>query len=104
MSAEIPRHDRLNLETVAAQAVEVVLEHGSHVPTLIVSGSEGNMLMMIEDLAPSHELRMQQMELIGFGFGLSERVGELQQIFMITEVWMSARKDDQPPVVPPSED
>jgi hypothetical protein len=104
MSPEFPRYGHINLETVAAKAVELILENGSHVPTLIVSGSEGNTVMLIEDLAPNHNLRMQQIAMFGFGFGLSGRVGKLEQIFMITEAWMSARKGDQLPIVSPSED
>jgi hypothetical protein len=104
MSPELPRHDVPTLETVAAHAVELVLEHGSHVPTLIVSGSEGNTVLLMDDLAPTHDLRRQQMAMFGFAFGISGRVGELQQIFLITEAWMSARKGEQPPIIPPSVD
>jgi hypothetical protein len=104
MSPELPRYGRLNLEAVVAQATETVLESGGHLPTLLVSGSEGNTVLVIDALAPTHDLRMQQMAMFGFAFGLSGRTGELHQIFLITEAWLSLRTQEQLPILPPSED
>jgi hypothetical protein len=104
MSPEFPHYGRLNIEMIAAKALDIVLENGTHSPTLIVNGSKENTVLVMDTFALTHALRMQQMAMFGFAFGLSGRTGKLQQVFLISEAWMSSAKEGQLPSVSPSED
>lgn len=95
---------RLSLEDVAQFAKAVALQDGYHRPTLIAEGERQAIVTQIESIAPTHEGRAQQMFTLGAVLAESGELGVLQQVFFITEAWMSVATTDEPPHVPPSQD
>jgi hypothetical protein len=98
------RPHRFTLEYVTQLAREVALEHGGHIPTLIVEGSRQPLIGQIPELPPTHEGRVDMMRTMGATLALSGQVGALRQVFFICEGWMSTAHEGEPPVVPPSQD
>lgn len=94
----------LTLDQVIQQARDIILEHGEHPPLLIMTGSKQNVLGPISNIASTHEGRVQQLFQMGFELGLTRSVGELKQIFFISESWLSKGQDDKQPTIPPSTD
>lgn len=95
---------QLTLETLALIAREVTLEQGGHLPMMVVQGSEGSMMAQLEDMPATHEERAQLLYSLGFNLGQERKFGQLKQVFMTTEAWLSMGSDDAPPVMPPSQD
>lgn len=110
MSPEVPHpeHERqpenFTLEDVTQLAKEIALESGVHVPTLIVEGSGPSVIAQLPDMPDTHEGRLQLMHAAGFALGASSEVGELEQVFFISEAWVSVMRKGRPPVLPPSAD
>lgn len=94
----------LTLEQVAAIAREVLLAQGAHSPLLIVEAPARRLVLPLEGMAPTHESRMEQMLLAGFALGESRKVRRLEQVFFISEGWMSMARDGKAPDQPPSQD
>ena len=71
---------------------------------LIIEGSKGGVAALVEEMADTHEGRMQQMFSVGVEVGKDGQIGELDQVFFISEGWMSAASGEKPPKIPPSQD
>lgn len=95
---------RLSLEEVAQFAKTVTLEDGYHRPTVIVEGALQVIATQLESIAPTHEGRAQQMFTLGAVLAERSDLGVLQQVFFITEAWMSIATADKPPEFLPSQD
>jgi hypothetical protein len=95
---------RLSLEEVAQFAKTVTLEDGYHRPTVIVEGALQVIATQLESIAPTHEGRAQQMFMLGAVLAERSELGVLQQVFFITEAWMSIATKDNPPRILPSQD
>lgn len=94
----------LSFEQVTQLAREILLQQGSHLPTIIV---EGHNQMVVTHLAPledTHEGRAQQMFSAGYVLAESRAIDTLKQVFFICEAWMSFVMDGKIPSFPPSED
>lgn len=100
---EAPK-SHLSLDEVAQFAKTVTLEDGYHRPTIIVEGALQVIATQIENVAPTHEGRAQQMFMLGAVLAERGDLGVLQQVFFITEAWMSVSTTDKPPHVLPSQD
>jgi hypothetical protein len=92
------------LDEIARTAREATLKFGHHLPTLIAEGDRKSFISQIEPLAETHEGRTLQLYLLGLALAESAEVGVLQQVFFISEAWLSTATHDAPPVVPPSRD
>ena len=99
-----PQPSQITLEAVARKAQEVMLEDGHHVPTLIVSGYGQVAVLQVRDLADTSEARFQQLERIGFTLAQQSNRVIPEQVFIITEGWMSTLAKHETPLVRPSED
>ena len=95
---------QFTLEGVIRLAKEVALEHGGHVPTLIVEGSDSSVIGQMADFPDTHEARRRWMFSAGFALAQSGQVGALKQIFFVSEGWMSLAAEDGTVEVPPSQD
>ncbi len=95
---------QLTLETLALIAREVTLKQGSHLPMIVVQGKDGSMIAELEDMPSTHEARAQLLYSLGFNLGQERKFGQLKQVFMTTEAWLSMGSKDAPPVMPPSQD
>jgi len=76
----------LTLEIVAQRVSESTLEHGGHQPTLIIEDAENQLAVL---------------QFVTLPATFAERE---QQMFFVTEGWMSLMTDDQSPEVRPSQD
>ena len=83
---------------------EIMLRDGHHVPILIVEGSKTLVAGQIQDLPDTHGARMELMRSLGQAAAKSGSIDQLQQVFMVSEGWMSESSDDEPTDIRPSED
>lgn len=104
MSNETRKVPLLTLEQVAQQAKDTTLSLGSHIPTLIAEGDLRAAIAQLQPLAETHEGRKAQMFLNGLMLVQSGEVGVLQQVFFISEAWLSAARKERDLVIPPSRD
>jgi hypothetical protein len=94
----------LTLDDVTCTAKETTLRAGYHLPTVIVEGERRSIVGQIEQLADTFEEREAQMFVQGMAVAQMGGMGVLQQVFFISEGWMSVRSKDAPPSLPPSQD
>jgi hypothetical protein len=99
-----PQAGSLTVEKVAEIAKETLLRDGYHVPTVLVSGSQQDVAIQITELADTSDERQRQMFHAGFILAQEHVVGVPQQIFFISEGWMSVGTQDSLPMTPPSQD
>jgi hypothetical protein len=92
------------LEELARIATEVTLLHGYHPPTVFIAGSRRMVTAGFEELAPTHEERVRQMFAAGYALAPEAQVGRLQQVYFISEGWLSSAEGGQALTRPPSED
>ena len=96
--------NRANFEEIVANAKELVLESGHHLPVVIIEGSKNLIVSSFQDLPSTHGERMRMMRFVGQAAARSGQVGHLEQVFMVSEGWMSMAHEDNPPKMRPSED
>lgn len=77
---------------------------GHHVPVLIVEGSRSRIVSQIQDMPDTHGERMDLMRFFGQAAAKSGRVGRLEQVFFISEGWMSVANEGRLPDLRPSQD
>ena len=98
------RENRISLEEIVSNAKEIALRDGNHVPVLVVEGSKNLVVGQIPDLPGTHGERVELMRFLGQAAAKSGRVGHLQQVFMVSEGWMSMASKDKPAKMIPSQD
>jgi len=94
----------ITFEEIISNAKEIMLRDGKHVPTLIVEGGRNLVAGQIPDLPPTHGERVDLMRFLGQATAKSGRVDQLQQVFMVSEGWMSVANEDKAAEVRPSQD
>jgi len=97
-----PQPSRLSLEEVIRTAKEITLQDGGHVPTVLAEGGGVTIATQLE-FRGTHQERVATMHAAGFALGKSGQLSQLEQVFFISEGWMSRHQRGTPPV-PPSED
>src|SRR5215211_5354885 len=97
-----PNH--ITFEEVVSNAKEIMLQDGQHLPTLIVEGSKSLIAGQIPDMPPTHGERLDLMRFLGQAAARSGRVDQLQQVFMVSEAWISRPREDKPTEMRPSQD
>ena len=95
---------KISIEEIISNAKEIRLREGKHVPVLIVEGGKSLVAGQIPDMPPTHDERVEFMNFLGQAAAKSGRVDQLQQVFMVTEGWMSEPSEDIPTRILPSED
>lgn len=103
MTAE-RRPGRYSFEELTRIAREVTLSYGHHVPTLVVQGDKEPVVVQIPSLPPTHEQRLRMMFTAGSALAESGALTSLEEVFFISEGWMSVAAEDGLPEVPPSQD
>ena len=98
------QYEHITMEEIISIAKETILRDGQHLPTLIVEASKNLVVGRIPDLPPTHEEREELMRFLGQASAKSGRVDQLQQVFMISEGWMSEPSEDKPTDIRPSQD
>lgn len=94
----------LSFEQVTQLAKEILLQQGSHLPTVIVERHNQMVVAQLSPLDDTHEGRAQQMFSAGYVLAESKAIGVLKQVFLICEAWMSTASEGKMPDVPPSAD
>lgn len=87
---------RFTLEEVTRTAQEVLLRDGYHLPTLIAQGNLSAIILQLHDLEKTHEGRARQMTSAGFMVGQRGNIGTLEDVFLISEAWMSLGQGKMP--------
>ena len=99
------QHDyRISLEEIISNAKEITLRDGNHVPLLIVEGSKNLVVGQIQDMLKTHGEKLELMRFLGQAAAKSGRVGKLQQVFLVSEGWMSVASEEKPAEMIPSQD
>jgi hypothetical protein len=99
-----PKPHHLTIEVLTEIASEAALSLGGHQPTIVVEGVDKTLVTKITELAESHEGRLFQMYSAGWIVAQSGQIGILEQVFLVTEAWLSLREPDHDPQLAPSED
>ncbi len=95
---------RSKLETISETAKALLLRDGYHAPTLFVFGSKGgSVIQIIGDVGTIRE-RAATMQHIAAELAAEKKLGELQQVLLVSEGWASVPDDGKIPEIPPSED
>ncbi len=94
----------LTLADVVNIAQTTTLANGGHVPALIVEGSYQTVALALDTIGPTFMDRQEQMLFAGLALARSGEVGVLQQVFFISEGWMSIASEDRPIETLPSQD
>ena len=98
------RPTRFTLEEVIQLATQVALEHGGHVPTLIVEGKRASVVGQLEDVPATHAARRRWMFAAGMSLAQTDQLGALKRVFFVSEGWMSKAARDGTPGMLPSQD
>ena len=93
----------LTLDLLVILAQDVLLKQGNHQPTLILDGKQSTSILQISDIAPFGEARQQQFYEVGKLAG-RQVLGQLVQVFLATEGWMSTTTADDPNPTRPADD
>lgn len=96
--------EKYQFEHVKQIAHETTLRSGHHIPLLIAQGSRGALMATPSELPSTPEGRQLLLWRMGFEFSSDGHIGELEEIFYISEAWMSTGEQDNLPVNPPSTD
>lgn len=99
-----PERQQPDFEFIAEIASENILAHGFHPPTIIVHGSRGSTVAQFESLSDTHQERLRTMFFVGKDLARRVEIGALEQVYLISEAWMSKPKEDGTVDLPPSED
>lgn len=103
-SSEPPRPSRFTLEDITRLAKESALKQGQHIPTVVVEGSLQPVYAQFKEFPGTHEERLNRLFAAGYSLAEEGQVGNLKQVFFISEGWLSTRVTGTLPDVPPSQD
>ena len=95
---------QVSFEEIISNAKEIMLRDGKHVPVLIMEASKNLVVGQIPDMPATHGERVELMRFLGQAAAKSGRVDQLQQVFMVSEGWMSMASEDKPAEIRPSQD
>ncbi len=100
---EEPQRNPVTIEEIASLAKENLLRDGKHAPTVIVDGDKAVVTIRIKPVRTSQECQRQLFQ-AGFALAKTKELNDLQQVFLISEGWMSVGGADKTPDYPPSQD
>src|SRR5687768_8102158 len=81
-----------------------MLRDGEHVPVLIMEADNKLVAGQIPHMPATHGERVELLRFLGQAAAKSGQVSQLQQIFMVTEGWMSVASEDKSAEIQPSQD
>jgi Protein of unknown function (DUF2958) len=94
----------MSLEELIPLAAEMLLRRGEVIPTVIIE-THGNLAVgQIPDMPETHQERVELMRFLGEETAKSGRVEQLEQVFMVTEGWMSEGSEEMTKHRRPSND
>jgi hypothetical protein len=92
--------DHITIEEIISKAKEIMLRDGQHVPTLIMEASNLLVASPLPSMPVTYGEKVEFMRFVGQVAAKSGRFDQLQQVFMVTEGWMSESREN----VRPSQD
>ena len=90
----------MNLENVLSLAKELLLEVGEVRPMLIVLGAQAATRIPLEQIPENREQKAKQMLGLGYAVGRDRSLGELRELFILFEGWMSLGSSPAPAIMP----
>jgi hypothetical protein len=96
--------DFVSFEEVMFAAKETILKNGNHIPTLILTSSGEILIGQIPDMPDTHAKRMALMYFLGELATNQGQVDQLEQVFLVSEGWMSMTAKEKQEDLPPSLD
>lgn len=98
-----PQSSRITFEQITTSAQERLLATGSH-PSLLLLDGDANLVGVELDFPSTADQRQALMYLAGISTAITGIAGNLQQVFLISEAWMSGVEPNQHNIVMPSQD
>ncbi len=98
------RSYEISLDEIVSNAKEILLRDGNHVPALIVEGSKKLIVAPIPNMPETHGERIVLLRFLGQAAVKTGSIGQLQQVFIITEGWLSVGIKEESSEVRPSQD
>ena len=96
--------DHISFEEVISNATEIMLQDGQHVPVVIMDTNTNIFVGQIPNMPATHKERVELMSFLGEAAGKSGRVDQLQQVFMVSEGWLSIATENKQAELRPSQD
>jgi len=103
MSPERERY-HIDFEEIVSNAKDVILKDGKHAPILIIDGDRELLISQLYELPATHQQRVELMRFVGMTTAMSGKLRSLEQVFMVSEGWMSVARKDSQSIIPPSQD
>jgi hypothetical protein len=94
----------MSFEEFIPLAAELLLRKGKVIPTLVIEAKGDLAVGQIPDMPKTHRERVELMRFLGEETAKSGRIEQLDQVFMVTEGWMSEGSKDTPKDRRPSDD
>lgn len=95
----------LTLEAVIRRSKEHLQKHGTHLPMILIEGEQQSIAIGVGDMPNTASMRVRHLFVVGYAAAQQEAMPKhLNQLFFITEGWMSVSDDGTLPNAPPSED
>ena len=85
-----------HLDEIKDIAQKVLMENGQHMAQLNVYGSKSSALLAFADFPSDFDIKMRMMLGAGAKVADGDKLGELEEVYFISEVWMGGmiEKDD----------
>ena len=94
----------ISFEEIISNAKERMLLDGKIEPILVIESSKSLVIVPLQDMPETHGERIGLMRFLGQFTAKSGKVNQLQQVFMVTEGWMSKATKSKPSKMRPSQD
>jgi hypothetical protein len=82
----------MKIEDIKEKALEVLLRHGIHPPTIFVSGTKADAMILLDELPDDHFESRKYLFLKGAETAKSNTIGALREVYLVSEAWVSIGK------------
>ena len=89
-----------NMDSVVKRATQVMLKKGYHIPQVVVYGSQGNTIGLMPDFPAESEQKRELLMSLGAQMRKANVLGDLEEVFLISEGWMSVQTKVAPSADP----
>ena len=93
----------MNIEQVRKQALDYLLRHGNHPQAVHIFGTKGSTIALLADIPEDGSGKGKALFAAGRKAARAGNIGTLQQMFLVSEAWVSVHMTGNTPI-PPSTD
>lgn len=97
-----------HLESILKISEKTIMESNNHIPQLFLVGSQGKIMAILAELPENSEAKHKLLFMAGYKMGVdpkaNEALGELQELFFVSEAWVSIIPKGQQSTVQPRND